>query len=129
MFRITILFLALSCICSSLAAAQAAKPLPRIEVTAPKDVESVEALNNALRALSEKVTECVKAGGKPEVCRCKYPQELAKFRKSYATLIQQHPEWKDKILGYEYVNKDGRNISGTMDLETMRRQLEVLKCD
>lgn len=110
-------------------AAQPIKPLPAIEVTSSNDVTSVEALSAALDALSEKVTACVDGGGKAETCRCSYPRELGVLRKRYQSLIQQHADWKDQILSYQYVNKEGRNVSGTLVLQNLRRQLETLKCD
>ena len=107
---------------------QAVKPLPTIDVTG-KDVTIVQSVNDTLGALSEKVTACVSAGRKVEECRCSFPQDLTRLRRSYDTLIQTHPDWKDQLLSYQYVNKEGRNISGTLVLQNLRRQLEVLKCD
>ncbi len=131
MFRITMIFLAVLCrgSISGVAAEQSATPLPRIEVTASKDVAVVVALNDALTTLSEKVTACVKAGGKPDSCRCNYPTDLARLRKGYANLIQLHPEWKDQLLSYRHLNKEGRNISGTLVLQNLRCELEMLKCE
>jgi hypothetical protein len=131
MFRITVIVLAVLCrgSISGAAAEQTAKPLPSIQVTAPQDVANVEALHDALTTLSEKVTACVKAGRKAEICQCSYPQDLAKLRKGYADLIQQHPGWKDQLLSYHRLSNEGRNISGTLVLENLRRQLEVLKCE
>jgi hypothetical protein len=113
-----------------LAAEQNLKPLSSIEV-APKDVMSVQALIDSRDALSERVIACFKAGGKPEVCPCQYPQERASLKKVYASLIEHHPHWKDQLLSYRYVNQEGRNIGGTLDLrvENFRRQLERLKCE
>ena len=111
-----------------LAAGQAVKPLPSIEVTAANDVAQVRELDDALSTLSQKVTACAKAGRAPEVCQCSYPENLATLKTSYAKLIQQHPEWKDQLLSYHYVNKEGRNISGTLVLQNLARQLEMLKC-
>jgi hypothetical protein len=108
--------------------AQQIKPLPSIEVTAPGQVLSLEAVNDALGTLSEKVTACVGAGGKPETCRCGYPEDLARLRRGYEGLMRQHPEWKDHLLSYRYVNKEGRHVSGTLVLQNLRRQLETLKC-
>ena len=108
---------------------QAIKPLPAIEVTAPADVRAVESLNDALGTLSEKVTACFSARRTGEDCRCKYPQDLARVRKGYDTVIQQHPDWKDQLLSYQRVNKEGRNVSGTLVLQNLRRQLETLKCE
>ena len=51
------------------------------------------------------------------------------MRKGYAMLIQQHPDWKDQLVSYQYVNKEGKNISGTLVLQNLRRQLEALKCE
>jgi hypothetical protein len=111
-----------------LALAQAVVPLPTIEVTEPKDVAAVNALNDAMAGLSEKVTACV-AGGRPaETCRCSYPQELASLRTKYEGLMKQRPEWKDQLLSYRSINKEGRNISGTLVLQNLRRQLETLRC-
>jgi len=53
---------------------------------------------------------------------------LTTLRTRYAALVKQHPEWKDQLLSYHYINKEGRNISGTMVLANLRRQLEMLKC-
>ena len=114
---------------AGLAAGQAVKPLPTIEVTAPKDVADLRALNDSLSALSEKATACVKAGGKPETCPCSDPKDLTSLRKGYASLIKQHPEWKDQLLSYRYVNQERLDISGTLVLQTLGRQLEALKCE
>jgi hypothetical protein len=52
------------------------------------------------------------------VCPCQYPQERASLKKVYASLIEHHPHWKDQLLSYRYVNQEGRNIGGTLDLQT-----------
>jgi hypothetical protein len=110
------------------AGAQVVKPLPSIEVTDPKDLANVQALNNTLSVLSQKVTACVDAGGKPEMCQCKFPKELMSLRSGYSTLMKQHPGWKDQLVSYQYVNQEGHNISGTLVLSNLGRQLEMLKC-
>ncbi len=107
---------------------QAVVPLPTIDVKGPKDVAAVLAVNETMAALSQKVTACVSGGQPVEKCRCGYPNELAALRAKYDTLIAQRPEWKDQLLSYQYVNKDGRNISGTLVMANLRRQLETLKC-
>ena len=111
-----------------LATLQAPVPLPTIEAKAPKDVSMVLSLNDTLSALSEKVTACVDRGRPVETCRCSYPQELAALRTKYDGVIMAHPEWKDQLISYQFVNKEGRNISGTLVLQNLRRQLEMLKC-
>ena len=108
---------------------QAIKPLPSIEVKTPADVAAVGSLNDALGTLSEKVTACFNERRKGEDCRCSYPQDLARVRKGYTMLIQQHPDWKDQLVSYQYVNKEGKNISGTLVLQNLRRQLDALKCE
>jgi hypothetical protein len=107
---------------------QAIKPLTTVEVTAPGDLKTVESLHDALGTLSEKVTACFNERRKGEDCRCSYPQDLARVRTDYETLIQQHADWKDQTLSYQYINKDGRNMSGALVLQNLRRQLEALKC-
>ena len=130
MFRITIVLLVLCTLSLCLtAAAQTAKALPSIEVTAPKDVAAVNGLNDALSALSEKVTACVNAGGKPEKCQCSDPKDLSDLRKRFADVLRQHPEWKDQILSYRRVDKEGRNVSGSLIMGRLRLQLEALKCE
>jgi hypothetical protein len=109
-------------------AEQSATPLPTIEVTAAKDVASVRAIDSALAGFSEKVTACAKTGRALEDCQCSDPQDLTRLRRGYEALIKQHPEWKDKLLSYRYLNEEGRNVSGTLVLQTLRRQLEALKC-
>jgi hypothetical protein len=130
MFNSTLILLAVlwSGSISVLAAGQAVKPLPNIEVTAANDVANVRALDDALLTLSQKVTACAKAGRTPAVCQCSYPENVARLKTRYAKLIQQHPEWKDQLLSYHYVNKEGRNISGTLVLQNLARQLKMLKC-
>ena len=103
-------------------------PLPTVEVKAPNDVAVVEAVNDAMGALSQKVTACVAAGGPVERCRCSYPRELATLRTKYDGLISRRPEWKDQLLSYQYTDKQGRNISGTLVLPNLRRQLDALTC-
>jgi len=105
------------------------KPLPAIEVKAPADVTAVQGLHDALGTLSEKVTACFSARRTSEDCRCSYPQDLASVRKGYETLIQQHPAWRDQRLSYQYIDKGGKNISGMLVLQNLRRQLEALKCE
>jgi hypothetical protein len=112
-----------------LANEQGAKPLASVEVTASKDVTSVQALNDTLSALSHHVTACVKAGRKAETCQCSDPHDLTRLRKGYESLIKQHPDWKDQLVSYHYLNQEGRNISGTLVLQNLRRQLEMLKCE
>jgi hypothetical protein len=111
------------------AVAQAPKPLPSIKVDTPKDLEDVQALSELETALTKQVTACVDAGRPIVACRCSYPKELSALRKGYGTLIKQHPSWKDQILSYQYANKEGRNISGVLSIETLRRQLDMLKCE
>src|SRR6185437_2260042 len=121
MFRYTLVLLALCCTLSlALPAAQEPKPLPTIEVSDPKDLKDVQGVNDALSSLSEKVTACVKAGGKPETCQCSYPQNLSSLRKGYESLIKEHPGWKDQLVSYHYLNNEGRNISGTLVLQNLR---------
>ena len=112
-----------------LAVLQAITPLPSIDVKAPKDVAAVEAVSDALGALSEKVMACVSAGKPAETCRCSYPRELGVLRKTSELLLRTHPEWKDQLLAYRYENKEGRNISGTLVMPNLRRQLDALKCE
>jgi molybdopterin converting factor small subunit len=107
---------------------QAVTPLPTIEVKAPADVAAVRGLDDSLSALSEKVTACVAAGQPAEKCRCSYPTELKSLRSKHDELLKQHPEWKDQLISYRFVNNEGRNISGTLVLQNLRRQLETLKC-
>src|SRR5262245_40417012 len=108
---------------------EAPKPLPTIDVTDPKDRASLRAVNDSLERLSEKVTACVNAGGKVETCRCTDPVDLASLRKGYDGLIKEHPSWKDQLLSYQTVDKAGRNVSGTLVMQNLRRQLETLKCE
>ena len=122
-------FLLTALTASSQPAQQPVTPLPSIEVTAPKDSADVQAVSETLDTLSEKVTACVKAGRAAATCRCSYPEDLTRLRKGYAGLVDQHPDWKDQLLSYRYVNKEGRNISGTLVLQNLRRQLEMLKCE
>jgi hypothetical protein len=112
-----------------LAVMQTPAPLPTIEVKAPADVAAVDALNDTLSALSQKVTACVSAGQPVEKCRCNYPKELGTLRSKYDELAKQHPAWKDQLISYRYTNKEGRNISGTLVMQNLRRQLDALKCD
>ena len=105
------------------------KPLPTIDVTDPKDRAGVRAVNDSLQRLSEKVTACVNAGGKIETCRCSDPTDLASLRKSYDALIKDHPTWKDQLLSYQTVDKDGRNVGGTLVMQSLRRQLDAVKCE
>ena len=112
-----------------LAVMQTPAPLPTIEVKASADVAAVTALNDTLSALSQKVTACVSAGQLAEKCRCNYPNELGSLRSKYDELVKQHPTWKDQLVSYQYINKEGRNISGTLVMQNLRRQLDALKCD
>jgi hypothetical protein len=108
---------------------QAPEPLQSIQLTAPADVASVQTLLESLNALSRKVTACVDGGGKLEKCQCSAPQELSTLRTRYEGVIKQHPAWKDQNLSYQYLDKDKRNMSGVLALSTLRRQLDMLRCE
>ena len=110
-------------------ASQAVTPPPTIEVKTPKDVALVVSVKDPMTALSQKVTACVERGGKAETCQCQDPADLAALRKAYRTLIEQRPEWKDQQLSYQYMNNEKRNISGTLVMSNLRRQLDALKCE
>ena len=111
-----------------LAILQSPVPLPTIEAKAPKDLAMVLSVNEALSQFSQKVTACVDAGRPVETCRCSYPQELKTLRTKYDDAIAARPEWKDQLVSYQYVNKEGRNISGTMVFQNLRREIDALKC-
>jgi hypothetical protein len=46
-----------------------------------------------------------------------------------ALVDQEHPRWKDQALSYQYTNKSGRTVSGLLALQSVGRQLEILKCE
>src|SRR4051794_28002943 len=92
-------------------AAQAPEPVPVIQVTAPAEIASVQSVHDALGGLSRKVAACVDGGRKLETCQCSAPQELATLQNRYDSLIRQHQAWKDQVVSYQYLDKDGRNIS------------------
>lgn len=111
--------------------ALAQQPAPsstRIKIDDPKDVADVRALNELVTTLSRRVTACVDAGRQLATCRCSYPHDVASLRSGYDTFIKGHPRWKDQMLSYEYLDR-GRTISGVLSLQTLRRQLESLKCE
>ena len=110
-------------------AGQASGSIATIELREPKDVADVQALNRLVTVLSKDVTACVDSGKAPETCRCQYPQDVTALRAGYANVLKQHPTWKEQVLSYQYVNAEGRNISGVLSILTLRRQLESLKCE
>lgn len=114
---------------ASAADPQAPQPLPSIQLTAPADIASVQALSESLSALSRKVTACVGSGGTLETCQCSAPQELSNLRRRYESVLKEHPAWKDQNLSYQYLDKDKRNMSGVLAMSTLRRQLDVLRCE
>jgi len=113
----------------AVAVMQAAAPPPRmIEAKSPADIAAVSLINDSMAALGRKVAACV-AGGQPVgKCQCNSPAELGRLRLAYENLVRQRPEWKDQVLGYQYHDKTGKNISGAVVMQNMRRQLEALKC-
>ena len=129
MFRLAIVLAAVHMYANpGFVAQDAIKPLPTIEVTAPSDLTVMQSLNDTMAGLGRKVNACVADGAKAETCPCRYPDDVTQLRKDYETLVKRHPDWKDQLLSYRYVNKEGRDISGTLVLQNLRRQLEVLKC-
>ncbi len=40
-----------------------------------------------------------------------------------------HPDRNDQLVSYHRLNNEGRNISGTLVMEKLRRQLEGLNCE
>jgi hypothetical protein len=107
---------------------QAAQPAP-IKVSNAQDVVDVRTLNGFVTAFSKSVTACVDAGSPIETCRCRYPQEALNLRKGYNDFVKRHPDWKDQMLSYEYVDDGGRTMSGVISIPTLRRQLDGLKCE
>ena len=106
--------------------AQTAQP-PPIKVSNVQDVADVQALNGLVTAFSKGVTACVDAGSPIATCRCRYPQEALNLRKGYNDFVKRHPDWKDRMLSYEYVDNGGRTMSGVISIPTLRRQLDGLK--
>lgn len=102
---------------------------PPVKVTEAKDVDDVQALNGFVTAFSRNVTACVDAGKPIEACRCRASKEAGNLKKGYENFVTRHPLWQDRQLSYEYVNQDGRTISGVISIPTLKRQLEGLKCD
>jgi hypothetical protein len=100
----------------------------RIKIDDPKDVADVRVLNELVTSLSRKVTACVDAGRELATCRCSYPDDVGGLRTGYDTFMKRHPRWKDQMLSYEYAVK-GRTITGVLSLQTLRQQLESLKCE
>src|SRR4051812_18039177 len=110
-------------------AIQPIEPVPTIEVTTAAEIAAVRSVHDALGAFSHRVGACVDAGRTSEICQCRYPQELAALRRRYDALVEQHPSWQDRVVSYQYVDEDKRNVSGTLVLSNLRRQLEVLRCE
>lgn len=54
---------------------------------------------------------------------------LQEAPKPLPTIDVADPDWKDQLLSYQTVDKNGRNLSGTLVMQNLRRQLETLKCD
>jgi len=103
-------------------------PVPT-KVTDAKDVADVQTLNGFVTALSKSITACVDAGTPIEACRCRAPKEASNLRKGYEDFVARHPSWKDRQLSYEYMNQDGRTISGVISIPTLKLQLDGLKCE
>ena len=95
----------------------------------PADVASVQTVSEALSTFGQKVTACVDGGRALESCRCSAPQELANLKLRFETVIKQHRAWKDQVVSNQYIDKQGRNMSGVLALNTLRRQLEMLRCE
>ena len=107
--------------------AQTAQPAP-IKVSGARDVVEIRTLNGFVTAFSKSVTACVDAGSPIETCRCRYPQDALNLRNGYNDFVKRHPDWKDRMLSYEYVDEGGRTLSGVISIPTLRRQLDGLKC-
>ena len=54
--------------------------------------------------------------------------ELSNLRSRYDSVTKEHPAWKDQNLSYQYLDKDKRNMSGVLAMSTLRRQLDMLRC-
>ena len=108
--------------------AQVAQLAP-VKVSSPREVMEIRKLNGFVTAFSKSVTACVDAGSPIGTCRCRYPQEALNLRKGCSDFINRHPDWKDRMLSYEYVDDGGRTMSGAISIPTLRRQLDGLKCE
>jgi hypothetical protein len=100
-----------------------------VEITNPADIADLRSLGSALEAFNQKVGPCITAGRPREACLCGAPPQLAALRSAFASVVKQHPGWKDQELHYTYSNAEGKPISTTIALEGYRRQLEALTCD
>jgi hypothetical protein len=124
--QIALMFVAALSVAPVAAQTQETKPPPTIEVKAPKDIAAVKAIEDAMDALGRTVEACVEKGRTREVCACTDPPHLADVRKGYADLIKLHPTWKDQLLFFGAVDKEGRKVGNTLVLEGLRRQLESI---
>jgi len=72
-----------------------------VQLTKPDDIRDASTMDNAIVNLSNKVMECVQSNLAPaNDCYCRYPQELSQVRKTYDGMIEQHPDWKNKVVAY-----------------------------
>jgi len=94
-----------------------------VPLTKPDDIRHASLMDQAIVRLSNKVMECIRGKLAPDnECVCLYPQELSQVRKTYEATIQQHPEWRNKMISY---TQEGRTFA--VSFGGLNRQLEV-KC-
>lgn len=72
-----------------------------LQVTDPVEIRALSALNSRMVALGRRASECAeKKLAHPEVCFCRYPQELEALRKEYQAVIRAYPAWTSRVVSW-----------------------------
>lgn len=94
-----------------------------IRLTRPEDIRGASTMDQAIVSLGNKVMQCVQGKLAPaNECYCLYPQDLSRVRKTYRSVMKEHPDWKNKVVSYTLEGK-----SHAVSLGGIGRQLEK-KC-
>jgi len=97
-------------------------------LTDAEQIKDASSIQKSVDAIFAKVAQCVdRKLAEPSRCFCLYPVELEDFKKVFATVIKNHPEWKDKIVYFEG-RTEGHTKGHNLGFVGLQRMSEM-KCE
>ncbi len=92
-----------------LAYAETEVPAQIIKITDAADLALAHKLDDAVHAVSSRVTECVNRGGTTAACQCQNKEAMEYSHATVTGILAQRPDWQDDnvILFWETGGKAG----------------------
>lgn len=82
-----------------------------IDVTDPQSIEDASKVSAALDDVSASVLECAKTEDTPQLCQCRFPEEMGRVRTAYDMALKKHPNWRNTNATFHAPGKTPATLS------------------